>query len=77
MKFSLWQTNEEKGEQFIQSSDDQHKLRCSTNQLKMWANSMGVELGGLLTVRDNKANKPIWDAQYQPGAGVHWRKAAD
>lgn len=70
MKYSLWI-----GEQYVQSSDDERKLKCNVTQLRTWCESMGIEnMDGTVMVRDNKADATLWQADYRTGGALHWKK---
>lgn len=72
MKFSLWIDDK-----YVQSSDDQRKLKCNVAQLRAWAESMSIEnIEGTVQVRDNKADAVLYQADYRQGGALHWKAPA-
>lgn len=72
MKFSLWIDDK-----YVQSSDDERKLKCNVTQLRTWCESMGIEsMDGNVQVRDNKADAVLYQADYRTGGALHWKAPA-
>ena len=69
MKYTLT-SNEE----FVQASDDLHKLLCNSNQFNTWWNGMGLTKEPKdLAIKENSTQKVLYTAAYRRGGVLRWK----